>query len=157
VAEPKAFRISRPYASVDEYLDAESWSIDAKGMILVGGTDLPESGVIRFEIVLQSGRKPIRAEGKIVRRVEPEEGKPAGVLVRFRRLDGPGKALVDRVLAERAASPAPEPKPAQASVPAEVAPEDRSGTHARVGPVAAPSNREELLERLRQRTRRANG
>jgi hypothetical protein len=182
VADPKNLRLSRPYRNVDEYVAAEAWSIDARGMLLIDQEPMPAGTIVRFEIVLRSGAKPIRAEGRVVGPVEPTEDRPGGVRVRFRRLGPNCKEFIDRVLEARGSSPHasvelssptaaeaplmdPDPTPpplqspsltegARPSVPTPT-PAERSEVRTRdAGPVVAPANRDELLERLRSRTRR---
>jgi hypothetical protein len=163
VADAKPLKVLRPYASVEEYLAAEGESIDAKGMILFGH-ELAEGTTLRFEIVLKSKQKPIRAEAKVVARTGADAGRPQGARVRFKRLDAATKELIERMLAERATAPdaAPEEQPSEPTQaeppppePPHPEPSSRSGTrHRAVGAVAAPPNRDELLERLRARARR---
>jgi hypothetical protein len=164
VTDPKNLRLSRPYASVDDYVEAEGWSIDARGMILIDQDPMPAGTVVRFEVVLRSGDKPIRAEGRVVGQVEPKADRPGGVRVRFRRLGPNCKTFIDDVLEARgsrahatvelsspmaAEMPLPEPPPDPAPEPKRS--ERRTGER---GPIAAPPNRDELLARLRERARR---
>jgi hypothetical protein len=172
--------VLRPYANEEEYLANERFSIDAKSMLLIDQSPLPLETPIIFDVQLENGQKPIRAEAKVIGYVEPGADKPGGLRVRFKRFGAATKAFIDRATAASAAATRPGPEPIagrvsvlpapslvpSASVPAPVAPEpaalsfpaaDRgepSGIHRRVVlPVAAPANREELLERLRARAR----
>jgi len=160
--------VLRPFESEDEYLAHEASTIDSKSMLLIDQAPLPPETAIVFDVQLQNGQKPIRAEAKVIAHVAPSAGKPGGLRVRFKRFGAATKAFIDRAVAERAVSrPAAMP-----SIPSQVAPvvEDRelrttspggaerepSGIHRRpVAPVPAPLNREELLERLRARARSA--
>jgi hypothetical protein len=166
---PKNLRLSRPYASVEDYVAAEGWTIDARGMVLLEQESMPPGTVVRFEIVLESGEKPIRAEARVVGDVEPTGSRPGGVRVRFRRLGPNCKELLDHVLESRGSSahatvelsspmaaelPLPDPEP---TPPPSPAPQPERSSEVRVhgaGPIAAPPNRDELLERLRERARR---
>lgn len=201
VSEPLVLRVMRPYATQEEFLAEESWTIiDDKSMVLVG-EDLAKDTIIRFELVLTDGSRLMRGEAKVTRSVPEADGRPGGIRVRFRRFGASTKELIDKVLAERkktrrnkrSATPAPlvldaepgismPPEPAlpsepalSASVPPEVEPDSmvievppipapiqasvsspppsrrervREG---RPGPVEPPPNREELLQRLRER------
>lgn len=168
--------VLRPYANEDEYLASERFSIDAKSMLLIDQPLLPLDTAVLFDIQLANGDKPIRAEAKVIGHVAPSAERPGGLRVRFKRFGAATKAFIDRATAQ-AAAPAAERaatfRPASALVGAPVAPgpalaqpalaplspaepSETSGIHRRpVVPVAAPVNREELLERLRHRARGA--
>jgi hypothetical protein len=190
VADAVLLRVERPYASEDEYIAQEGWTIDDKSIVLVGQEELPKDTVVRFEVVLADGSKPIRAEGKVSRLIAATSGKPGGLKVRFRRFDAATKKFIERAVAERkaarrsrkppaselpplvlepeAAAPASMPAPDAESEP-DAAPEIVAGGDAveaamspppvkrgraqRAGPkvVSAPPNRDELLQRLRDR------
>lgn len=170
VTETKNLRLARPYLSVEEYLAAEAWTIDAKGMVLVEQPKLPSGTIVRFEVVLASGEKPIRAEGRVIGFVKPTAERPGGVRVRFSRLGAQCKAFLDRVLATRGnvggatvegrlsltgdEPPVSLPPMSLSKPPAESSSPPPSRAERIAGPVEAPANREELLERLRERARR---
>ena len=174
--------VLRPYASEEEYLANERFSIDSKSMLLIDQPPLPLETPIIFDVQLENGQKPIRAEAKVIGYLEPSAEKPGGLRVRFKRFGAATKAFIDRATAGSAAATRPGPEPIAervsilpapslvpaAPVPAPVAAEpatlsstaaergEPSGIHRRVVlPVAAPANREELLERLRARARSA--
>jgi hypothetical protein len=174
VADAVVLRVERPYSDEDEYLAEEGWTIDEKSIVLVGEADLPKDTVVRFEIVLQDGARPIRAEGKVSRSVAGTATKPGGLKVRFRRFDAATKRFIDRAVAQKkprrsrkppaaelaplVLEPASDPEAASSpeSLVASVTSPDpaleESGVRQlRVGPIAAPPNREELLQRLRDR------
>ncbi len=153
-------RLARPYHSVDEYLAAEGWSITAKGMVLVGEPELETGTTVRFEIVLASGEKPIRAEGRVIGYVAARGQRPGGVKVRFNRLGAASKSFIDQVLATRGKKGGAEVRDAEPMSlrPNEVASAPHHEPPQRMpGPISAPANREELLERLRERARRKSG
>lgn len=202
---PVVVHVVRPYASEQEYLAAEAWSIDARGMLLIDADTLAPDTAVLFDVALSDGQKPIRAEGRVVKVVAPSGGRPGGLKVRFKRFGAATKAFIERAVkaqsasndpnrsgtpdAERLSQPeADRPSAPEAEQPSQVeldrpslpevrlsmteleAPEalpaappperdrDRepSGLRQRVpGPVAAPANREELLQRLRQRRQSA--
>ncbi len=170
--------VLRPFSSEEEYLAAEAWTIDARSMLLVGQAALPADTAIVFEVVLSSGAKVIRAEGRSVGYLEASDERPGGVRVKFRRFGAQTKAFIDRALLAREAqlserlssAPPPNPPEAEARAPEPVLaspalaaepssaelprePLERSGIHRRpAAPVAAPSNRDALLTRLRERS-----
>ena len=194
---PVVVHVVRPYSSEQEYLAAEAWSFDARGMLLIDAEALPPDTAVLFDVALSDGQKPIRAEGRVLQVVTASGGRPGGLKVRFKRFGAATKAFIERaVKAQSAASEHEQPSQPDAESPSAVeqeqpsAPElerispvdgerasmpevrlsmteleapaapppsaDRnrepSGLRQRVpGPVAAPTNREELLQRLRQR------
>lgn len=101
MADPVVLRVPRPYPDENAYLAAEAWSIDDKGMVLVDQQSLPKDTLVRFEIVLDDGSKPIRAEAKVHKLVPGDDDRPGGLKVRFRRFDAATKRFIDRVMEER--------------------------------------------------------
>lgn len=169
-----SLRIARPYETVEAFLDGDAWTVDRADMILVGAEALAENASVRFEIVLTSGIAVVTGEGRVVEHVPARDERPAGLRVRFQKLDGASKAVLKRALEAQkragkgkplapaaASSPEAASSPTQAEPPlspAEPAQESvqasaRSGVRHALGPVSAPENREALLERLRQRAK----
>jgi hypothetical protein len=102
VSDPVLLRVLRPYSSADDYVAAESWTIDVKGMLLVNEPAYPPGTPVRFDVTLSNGEKVIRAEGTVVRHVAARADRPGGLQVRFKRFGGSTKAFIDRVAAARA-------------------------------------------------------
>ncbi len=178
MSSPIVIHVLRPYANEEEYLASERFSIDSKTMLLIDQPPLPAETPIVFDVQLQNGQKPIRAEAKVIGSVAATSTSPGGLRVRFKRFGAATKAFIDRALSAPAhvqvtaeplkpvsIRPAPslvpaahlaEPAPVLAQPAASVTAErgESSGIHRRpIVPVAAPQNREELLERLRTRAR----
>jgi hypothetical protein len=183
---PIVVHVVRPYASEQEYLSAEAWSIDQRSMLLIDVEPLPADSAVLFDVALSDGQKPIRAEGRVVGSVAASGERPGGLKVRFKRFGAATKAFIERAVQAKsspaaagssplaAAEPervsAPDlrvsltnleaillaplltPSPAASAPPPAPSEREPSGIRQRVaGPVAAPANREELLQRLRQR------
>jgi hypothetical protein len=103
---PVVVHVVRPYASEQEFLNAEAWSIEAKSMLLIEAEELPFDTAVLFDVALSDGHKPIRAEGRVVGMVAPQGNRPGGLRVRFKRFGAATKAFIERaVKAERASSP----------------------------------------------------
>ncbi|HET7542946.1 MAG TPA: hypothetical protein VFK05_23900 [Polyangiaceae bacterium] len=177
LSSPIVIHIHRPYASEEEYIARERFSIEAKSMLLIDQPALPIDTAVIFDVTLDNGQKPIRAEAKVVAHVEPHGDQPGGLRVRFRRFGAATKAFIDRAVnGTPAAAPVLEAVPGVAPVapPAldvrtESAPlqapspqqpsndhheaDEASGIHQKTSAklVAAPTNREALLARLRGR------
>ncbi|MEZ4224923.1 MAG: hypothetical protein R3B13_28475 [Polyangiaceae bacterium] len=170
MSEPVSLRVRRPYASVEEYLEAESWSIDARSMLLIDEPELPEGEVVKFEVVLDDGSRPIRAEGVVYKAVAPRGRRPGGLRVKLKRMGAQTKAFIDRALTEkksqRSAAPPPpgdaevNSAPVSESEPGVVASDPNASieplpesSQRRPKHVEPPPNRDELLSRLRERAR----
>jgi hypothetical protein len=170
---PFTLRIARPYASREDYLQGDYWTVERSEMLLLGVEGVSQGAQVTFEIVLDNKEVVVRGEGRALDLVPPRDGKPGGVRVRFKQLDSGSKATLRRALEiqkkkatePQAATPAavdpppaaqPEPVSTQAAVepsPGDPEREEPSGVHRIGDPVRAPENREALLERLRERTR----
>jgi hypothetical protein len=99
VSNPVVLHVSRPYADEAEYLEREAWSIDAKSMLLIGEDSLPIDTPIVFDVVLEDGNRPIRAEARVLGPIKPHDGRPGGLRVRFRRFGSVTKAFIERAVA----------------------------------------------------------
>lgn len=118
MSEPVILRIVRPYASEAEFLAGDLWTLDAKGALLVDQAALAPGTLVRFDVVLSTGERLIRAEGKVVKYVEPTPARPGGLRVRFTRFGGSTKAFIDRAVELRRAAPPARPEaPPAASKP----------------------------------------
>lgn len=112
--------VLRPYASEEEYLANERFSIDSKSMLLIDQAPLPLETPIIFDVQLENGQKPIRAEAKVIGYVEPSPEKPGGLRVRFKRFGAATKAFIERAVQARAQPERPsraEPEADRPSVP----------------------------------------
>ena len=105
---PVVVHVVRPYSSEQEYLAAEAWSIDAKGMLLVDAEPLAPDTAVLFDVALADGQKPIRAEGRVVKVVAASNGRPGGLKVRFKRFGAATKAFIERAVKAQNAASEPE-------------------------------------------------
>lgn len=166
-------RITRPYRSETEFIEGDFAWLGRTTIILPNGPARASGELVRFEIVLTNGAPALRGEGHVVAHHVPGGSRPAGLEVRFTRVDAKSKLILDRVRERRATTSQNEsvtqvrlPEvlsidtlPVQNSVgapppPADL-PSERSGIHLTksASRVAPPSNRDEILERLRVRAR----
>lgn len=109
---PVVVHVVRPYSSEQDYLAAEAWSIDARGMLLIDADPLPTDTPLLFDVALSDGQKPIRAEGRVVALVAPAGERPGGVKVRFKRFGAATKAFIERAVKAKTAGGEPE-RPSQ--------------------------------------------
>ena len=103
--KPRILRITRPYESVEDYIQSEGWTISNKRMILLDQPRFDRETIVRFELSLQNGEKLIRAEAKVVGYQTPTPDKPGGPKVRFKRFGGSTKAFIQQVVAEHGPGP----------------------------------------------------
>jgi len=124
--KPRILRITRPYESVEDYIESEGWTISSKRMILLDQERLDRDTIVRFELSLQTGEKLTRAEARVVGYQAPTPDKPGGPKVRFKRFGGTTKAFIQQVVAEHGPGPGLETihpsSPASANGPPSDAP-----------------------------------
>lgn len=138
MSSPIVIHINRPYASEEEYIARERFSIETKSMLLIDQPALPPDTAVVFDVTLDNGQKPIRAEARVIGYVEPEGDRPGGLRVRFRRFGAATKAFIDRAVNGSPAPSAPEASSPIGSSPAlDAAPPPAAPSE--VGQNAAPS------------------
>lgn len=176
MASKPSIRIVRPYDSVEDFLVGDAWTVDRADMLLVGAEPHDPNATVRFEIVLASGASVVTGEGRVLSHVPARGERPAGLRVRFQKLDEASKTTLKRALetqkrsrvAKPVASAAAEPRDAESSPSNEAAlspqqalssegddaaPSAKSGVRNALVPAAAPKNRNALLDRLRERAK----
>jgi hypothetical protein len=109
---PIVVHVVRPYASEQEYLNAEAWSIDTRTMLLIDAEVLAPDTPVLFDVALTDGHKPIRAEGRVVGTTPAQDGRPGGLKVRFKRFGAATKAFIERAVKFKSAAGEPE-RPSQ--------------------------------------------
>ena len=117
-------RIRLPFASEGEFIERYGANVDRASLFIATRSTKPEGTAISFELVLQDGARLMRGEGVVTEVREGTMG-PAGMRLRFTRLEARTKALVDQIVARQEAPPTvspPEPKPAPFPPPAPSAP-----------------------------------
>ena len=118
-APAPAIRITRPYASEEEYLKGEIETLTRTSITLLGAQQRPQGVVLRFELVLSTGQALVRGEGRVVGYKPNALHGLGGLTLRFTRLDSRSKGLVDRAAAirEKRRSSAPPPISEPTAVP----------------------------------------
>jgi hypothetical protein len=115
VAAPVAIRITRPYATEDEFLSHELDTLTRSSVTLLGAQPRAAGVVLRFELALANGNVVLRGEGRVVGFKPNAYQGMGGPTLRFTRLDSRSKALVDKAAGLREQRRAPEGEPAAAS------------------------------------------
>jgi hypothetical protein len=95
---PFTLRIARPYASREDYLEGDYWTVERSEMLLLDVEGVAQGAQVTFEIVLENKEIVVRGEGRALELVPPRDGKPGGVRVRFKQLDADSKATLRRAL-----------------------------------------------------------
>jgi hypothetical protein len=95
---PFTLKITRPYASREEYLEGDYWTVERSEMLLLGVEGVAPGAQVTFEIVLENKEIVVRGEGRVLELVSPSDGKPGGARVRFKQLDSGSKATLRRAL-----------------------------------------------------------
>jgi hypothetical protein len=98
---PLAIRITRPYATEDDYLEQELDTLTRASITLIGAQPRPEGAMLRFELVLTSGQVLLRGEGRVTGFKPNAHQGLGGLSLRFTRLDSRSKALLDKAAALR--------------------------------------------------------
>jgi hypothetical protein len=146
-ATPIAIRITRPYATEDEYLEHDLDTLTRASITLVGAQPRAEGMVLRFEVVLPNGYVLIRGEGRVVGFKANAHQGAGGLSLRFTKLDVRSKALVDKAAAlrdQRRPSLRPPPSPSDPPPPTtgprlSVPPPLRAAASPSRPPAASPS------------------
>ncbi len=137
---PVAIRITRPYATEDEFLEREFDTLTHTSVILLGAQSRPQGVVLRFEVALQSGESILRGEARVVAFKEKAYGGEPGLTLRFTRLDSRSKALVDRAAALRdARARGPSSTPSVRNVEAPPAAPSSAQTLQTESPIPVPA------------------
>jgi hypothetical protein len=134
MSSPFTLRIVRPYASRDEFLQSDCWTVDRTEMLLVGVEGVSQGAHVNFEIVLENREVVVRGEGRALELIPPNNGRPGGVRIRFKQLDSASKSTLrkaleiqkrqaaEKVAAAPAAAPVAAPPEAAPDAPAPEAP-----------------------------------
>jgi hypothetical protein len=111
-------RVVRPYSSEADLLGAEGWTITMKRVVLIGARPLKRGTVVQVELVLETGDKLLRAEGKVVGMAKARNDRPKGLEVRLKRYGAATKRFLERAAqaatAEESQTPAEESPPRSA-------------------------------------------
>lgn len=121
MAEPLNVRAVRPYRNETEFLEAESWSVTVRSVLLIGVEPVAAGTAVRCELRLKGGHALIVAEGTVVKFAEASSTRPAGLVVRYKRMSSASSDFVKRAVAHAAqhagSSPIAASSPTAASLP----------------------------------------
>jgi len=143
-------RVVRPYASEAELLGAEGWTITMRRIVLIGERPLKKGTIVHVELVLESGEKLLRAEGKVVGMAKARSDRPKGLEVRLKRYGASTKRFLERAaqaVTERDAAPAAEESAPKSAPEVDSAPGESSEVESASGQgLAAEADGEDAVE-----------
>jgi len=91
-------------ATVDEFIEHHSHDISKGGIFIKTPSPFPAGTLLKFEIRIREDQPLIAGVGRVVWKREPPQAgadRPAGMGVKFIKLDGHSRELIDRIVAER--------------------------------------------------------
>ena len=109
MTEVEVLRVERPYSSESEFLQTEGWTVTKKSVFLIGAPPHPEGTILRCELVLTSGVQLLVAEGIVAKHSAATAERPAGLVVRYRRMTPASSQFVARALSNRDAAEGSSP------------------------------------------------
>src|SRR5262245_26033304 len=88
-------------ATVDEFIENHSHDVSRGGIFIKTGQPFPAGTLLKFEIRIAGDRAVINGVGRVVWKRDPAQAaaeRPAGMGVKFIKLDEPSRALIERLL-----------------------------------------------------------
>ena len=114
-------RVRLKYPDVETFSDRFAPNVTRGGIFLASRDPRPVGTVVRFEVSLVSGTPVLVGKGRVTwtKVYDPAEpNKPYGMGVQFIELEGPSRAVLDRLLRKREPSrPPPLPRPTSSPPP----------------------------------------
>jgi len=96
---PVSMRIKLKYPDVQSFIERYSSNISRGGIFVQTKRPRPVGTILRFEFLLADQTRLIRGEGRVAwLRERDEAGEPAGMGVKYTRLDKQSRELIERAL-----------------------------------------------------------
>ena len=92
-------------ATVDEFIENHSHDVSKGGLFVKTPTPFPPGTLLKFEIRLAGDKSVISGVGRVVWKREPTQAgaeKPAGMGVKFIKIDDSSRAIIDRLITQKA-------------------------------------------------------
>src|SRR5579862_9571798 len=89
-------------ATVDEFIENHSHDVSKGGIFVKTATPFAPGTLLKFEIRLAGDKSVISGVGRVVWKREASsagEGRPAGMGVKFIKIDDASRAIIDRLIA----------------------------------------------------------
>src|SRR5687768_7963880 len=107
-------------ATLDEFIEHHSYDISRGGMFIKTPSPFPPGTLLKFEVKIAEDQRLMQGVGRVVwKREAPESGqeRPAGMGVKFIKIDEQSKKLIDQLVGNREGSAAFEQGDVGTSVP----------------------------------------
>jgi uncharacterized protein (TIGR02266 family) len=89
-------------ATVDEFIENHAHDVSRGGIYIKTGNPFPQGTLLKFEIRLASDQTVITGVGRVVWKREAAQGEqPAGMGVKFIKVDDSSKVVIDRLVTTR--------------------------------------------------------
>ncbi|MBN1655536.1 MAG: TIGR02266 family protein [Deltaproteobacteria bacterium] len=100
---PTALKVKYRSESIDEFIEQAGLNISRGGIFVRTKKPMAPNTPLKFEFQLSDSTPVIRGVGRVawVREKDEDKERPAGMGVKFLKLDDSGRALVERIVNER--------------------------------------------------------
>lgn len=91
-------------ATLDEFIEHHSYDVSRGGMFIKTPKPFPPGTLLKFEVKIGEDQRVMQGVGRVVWKRNPpdvEEAQPAGMGVKFIKLDDESKAVIDQLVARR--------------------------------------------------------
>lgn len=91
-------------ATLDEFIEHHSYDVSRGGMYIKTPKPFPPGTLLKFEVRIAENQRVMQGVGRVVWKrnlTEADEGHPAGMGVKFIKLDDDSKALIDQLVSRR--------------------------------------------------------
>jgi uncharacterized protein (TIGR02266 family) len=129
-------------ATVDEFIENHALDVSRGGIYIKTGSPFPPGTLLKFEIRLASDQALITGVGRVVWKRDAGQGtgdRPAGMGVKFIKVDDPSKAVIDKLVNTR--TDAGRSYEAESETPSPEAQTPVAASAARTPPPAPAGNR----------------
>lgn len=103
---PVSLKVRFKSATVDEFIEQYSVDISVGGLFIKTKSPMPIGTLLKFEFQLKDESRLIHGVGRVVWKRDENEAKgsdvPAGMGIKFIKMDADSRATVDRIVAQRA-------------------------------------------------------
>src|SRR6478672_11371551 len=92
-------------ATVDEFIENHSHDVSKGGIFVKTPSPFPPGTLLKFEIRLAGDKSVISGVGRVVWKREPAQAgseKPAGMGVKFIKIDDASRAVIDKLILQKA-------------------------------------------------------
>ncbi|HOU93011.1 MAG TPA: TIGR02266 family protein, partial [Polyangiaceae bacterium] len=92
-------------ATLDEFIEHHSHDVSRGGMFIKTPSPFPPGTLLKFEVKIAEDRRVMQGVGRVVWKREPNDAggdeRPAGMGVKFIKIDDDSRTVIDRLVASR--------------------------------------------------------